>query len=357
MTNPAFFSRAQAPSLGDIVACTGARVAADADLSTLVVGGALLDEAEPGDLAFARRAEDRALLETTRATACFVTPRDAGRVPKGAVALVTDDPEGAFARALARIVPEAMRPESFFPAAGVNPGASIHPDARLESGVIIDPGVVIGPRAEIGSGSIIAANSVIGPDVRIGRDCAIGVQVAVTHALIGNRVILHAGARIGHAASGMDDFASRAPWRESPRTPQIGRVIIQDNVEIGANATIDRGGLRDTVIGEGAYIGNLAQISCDVTIGRYCAILAQAGIGASTRLGDFVAVGRQAGLAERLQIGSSARISARAGVISDVPEGAHFGGSPALPLRQWLRGLATLGRLARARPHLDHAGH
>jgi UDP-3-O-[3-hydroxymyristoyl] glucosamine N-acyltransferase len=355
MTSPAFFSREQPPSLGDIVACTGAWVAEGADLSTLLVGGAPLDEAEPGEFAFVDRPQDRALLETTRATACFVASRDAGRVPKGAVALVTEDPAGAFALALARIVPRATWPESFFPAAGVNPGASIHPDARLESGVIVDPGVVIGPRAEIGSGSIIAAGSVIGPDVRIGRDCAIGAQVTIAHALIGNRVILHAGARIGHAGPGMDDFGARRGWRKGLRIPQIGRVIIQDNVEIGANATVDRGGLRDTVIGEGAHIGTLAQVSCDVMVGRYCVILAQAGIGASTQLGDFVAVGRQACLAERLRIGSRARISARAGVVSDVPEEAHFGGSPALPLRQWLRGLATLGWLARGRPHFDRA--
>ncbi len=337
MTNPAFFSRERPPSLAEIVACAGARVAEGADLSPLITGGAPLDEAEPGELAFVAHPKDAELLATTRATACFVTPRDAGRVPEGAVALVTEDPERAFARALARIVPAAARPESLFAAAGVNPGASVHPEARLEPGVIVDPGVVIGPRAEIGSGSIIGANSVIGPGVRIGRDCSIGAQVAIVHALIGNRVILHAGARIGQAGFGLVDHGPRSRRSATEKTPQIGRVIIQDDVEIGANSSIDRGGMGDTVIGEGAYVGNLAQIAHDVTIGRYCIISAQAGIGASTRLGDFVSVGPQAGLAGRLRIGAGAWISAQSGVISDVPDGVHFGGSPALPLRQWLR--------------------
>lgn len=350
MTNPVFFSRERLPSLADIVACTGARVAEGADLSPLIGGAAPLDEAEPGELTFIDHPKDKALLETTRATACFVTPRDAARVPKGAVALVTDEPERALAIALARIAPASTRPESLFAAAGVNPGASIHPEARLEPGVIVDPGVVIGPRAEIGAGSIIAANSVIGPNVRIGRDCSIGAHVTIAHALIGNRVILHSGARIGQVGLGMEDFGAGTSFREPPRMPQIGRVIIQDNVEIGANSTVDRGGTRDTVIGEGAYVGNLAQIAGDVTIGRYCIILAQVGIGGATQLGDFVVVERQAGLAGRLRIGAGARISAQSGVISDVPGGAHFGGSPARPLRQWLRGVATLDRLARAKP-------
>ncbi|WOJ90725.1 UDP-3-O-(3-hydroxymyristoyl)glucosamine N-acyltransferase [Methylocapsa polymorpha] len=352
MTNPVFFWRELRPSLADIVAFTGARVAEDADLSSLIGGAAPLDEAEPGELAFVDHPRNSDLLETTRATACFVTPRDAARVPKSAVALVTDDPVRAFALALSRIFPSATRPASLFAAAGVNPGASIHPEARLEPGVIVDPGVVIGPRAEIGAGSIIAANSVIGPDVRIGRDCSIGAQVTISHALVGNRVVVLPGVRIGQAGLGLEDFGSHANWRRPPRTPQIGRVIIQDDAEIGANSTIDRGGTRDTVIGEGAYVGNLAQIACDVTIGRYCVIFAQVSVEASTKLGDFVVVDRQAALAGRLRIGAGARISAQSAVVSDVPERAHFGGSPARPLRQWLRGLATLDWLTRAKPHL-----
>lgn len=353
MSDPIFFLRAMRLSLADIVACTGASVAAGADLSLLLSGAAPLDEAGRGDFAFFDNSEAIDLLESTHATACFVQPRYASRLPSSVLALVTDDPARAFAIALARMFPTAAWPGSSFATAGVNPGASIHPEARLEPGVTIDPGVVIGPRAEIGSGSIIGANSVIGPDVRIGRDCSIGAQVTLVNALIGNRVIVHPGARIGHAGSRRDSSRLGDSGALSARAPQIGRVIIQDAVEIGANSTVDRGGCRDTVIGEGSRIGNLVQIAADVRIGRQCHILPQSCICDSTELGDFVFVEGQAGLAERLRIGPHAKISAQSGVIEDIPERAHFGGSPARPLRAWLRSLALIERLTRGNAATD----
>lgn len=353
MTSPVFFTIERPLSLAEIIAATGVRAADNADLSIAVSGVAALDEAEPGDLAVAERPADRDLLATTRATACFVAPCDLSLVPKSVIALATGEPRRAFALALARLFPNALCPASVFASVGVNPGASIHPEARLEPGVIVDPGAVIGPRAEIGSGSIVAANCVVGPDVRIGRDCSIGAQSTLAHALLGNRVLIHPGARIGQAGCGSDDFGARAIETSSPRPPQIGRVIIQDGVEIGANATIDRGGIRDTVIGEGAYIGNLASVAQDVMIGRHCCVLAQASIGASAGLGDFVLVESKASFAGGLRIGAGARISAQSRVISDVPDAAHFGGSPARPLRLWLRALATLDWLAKAKPHLS----
>jgi UDP-3-O-[3-hydroxymyristoyl] glucosamine N-acyltransferase len=193
-------------------------------------------------------------------------------LPKTTVALVMGEPSRGFALAMRRLFPQAIRPTSLVGTAGINPGASIHPEARLEQEVIVDPGAVIGPRAEIGSGSIVGANSVIGSDVRIGRDCLIGPQATITHALIGDRVIVHPGVRIGqpgvafgHAGIALVPYG--LPW-----TPRIGRVIIQDGVEIGANATIDRGVVGDTVIGEETRIGNLVRIAANVTVGRHCVI-------------------------------------------------------------------------------------
>ncbi|MEJ0094387.1 MAG: UDP-3-O-(3-hydroxymyristoyl)glucosamine N-acyltransferase [Methylocella sp.] len=357
MNDPIFFLRAMRLSLADIVACTGASVAAGTDLSLLLDGAAPLDEAGRGDFAFFDNSEKIDLLESSRAAACFVQPRHASRVPSSVLALVTDEPAQAFAIALARMFPTADWPGSSFATAGVNPGASIHPEARLEPGVTIDPGVVIGPRAEIGSGSIIGANSVIGPDVRIGRDCSIGAQVTLGNALIGNRVVVHSGARIGQA--GLRRDSSRLGDRAgalSARMPQIGRVIIQDAVEIGANSTVDRGGCRDTVIGEGSRIGNLVQIAADVRIGRQCHILPQSCICDSTELGDFVFVEGQAGLAARLRIGAHAKISAQSGVIEDIPARARFGGYPARPLRAWLRSLAVIERLTRGNAPTDASG-
>jgi UDP-3-O-[3-hydroxymyristoyl] glucosamine N-acyltransferase len=292
MSEPAFFPRAARTLLADIVACTGAAVVAGADLSAVIQGVAPLDEAGPGDLTFLGSPENAMLLETSRATACFVTPGDVPRVSKTTLALVTEAPSSAFALAMRRLFPQAIRPKSLFGTAGVNPGAAIHPEARLEQDVIVDPGVVIGPRAEIGSGSIVGANSVIGSDVRIGRDCLIGPQVTITRALLGDRVILHPGVRIGQPSVDFGHAGITLAPHGLSRTPGIGRVIIQDGVEIGANSTIDRGAVGDTTIGEKARIGNLVRIAANVTIGRCCTILAQAEILAGARLEDCFAAPR-----------------------------------------------------------------
>ena len=272
MSEPVFSPRAARTSLADIVACTGAAVVEGADLSAIVSGVAPLDEAGPGELTFLDSPENAMLLETSRATACFVTPGDAPCVPKTTLALVMEEPSRGFALAMRRLFPQAIRPKSLFGTAGINPGASIHPEARLEQDVIVDPGVVIGPRAEIGSGSIVGANSVIGSDVRIGRDCLIGPQATITHALIGDRVILHPGVRIGQPSVDFGHAGIALAPHGFPWVLGIGRVIIQDGVEIGANATIDRGAMGDTVIGEETRIGNLVRIASNVTIGRHCVI-------------------------------------------------------------------------------------
>jgi UDP-3-O-[3-hydroxymyristoyl] glucosamine N-acyltransferase len=276
MSEPVFFPRAARTSLADIVACTGAAVVEGADLSAIVSGVASLDEAEPGELTFLDSPENAILLETSRATACFVTPEDAPRVPKSTLALVMDAPYCGFALAMRRLFPLAGRPKSLFGTAGVNPGASIHPEARLEQDVIVDPGVVIGPRAEIGSGSIVGANSVIGSNVRIGRDCLIGPQATISHALIGDRVILHPGVRIGQPSVDFGHAGVALGPEGVLRAPRIGRVIIQDGVEIGANSTVDRGGVGNTVIGEETRIGSLVRIAANVTIARHCVVPAPA---------------------------------------------------------------------------------
>jgi UDP-3-O-[3-hydroxymyristoyl] glucosamine N-acyltransferase len=188
-----------------------------------------------------------------------------------------------------RLFPQAIRVKSLLGTAGIDPGAAIHPEARLEQDVIVDPGVVIGPRAEIGSGSIIGANSVIGSGVRIGRDCWIGPQVTITHALIGDRVILHPGVRIGQPSVDFGHAGIALAPRGLARTPGIGRVIIQDGVEIGANSTIDRGAVGDTVIGEETTIDNLVRIAANVTIGRQCVIPAPADSSAARREAFFAA--------------------------------------------------------------------
>ena len=193
----------------------------------------------------------------------------------------------AFVAVARKMFPEALRPSSMFNAAEIAPGAFVHPSARCEAGVTVDPGAVIGPDVEIGAGTIIGANAVIGPGVRIGRDCAIGAGASVIHAIVGDRVIIHPGCRIGQ-----DGFGYLMGAGGHQKVPQVGRVIIQDEVEIGAGTTIDRGAIRDTVIGEGTKIDNLVQIGHNVAIGRHCVIVAQSGISGSATIGGLRGSGR-----------------------------------------------------------------
>jgi len=206
----------------------------------------------------------------------------------------------------------------------------------------VDPGAVIGPGAEIGSGTVIGANAVIGPQVRIGRNGSIGPNATVIHALLGDRVILHPGVRIGQ-----DGFGFALGPQGHLKVPQVGRVIIQNDVEIGANTSIDRGANRDTVIGEGTKIDNLVQIGHNVVVGRHCIIVSQVGIAGSVTIEDFVALGGQVGVVGHVRIGMGAQIAGSSNVNDDVPPGARWGGTPAKPLKEWFRELTLVANLAK----------
>ena len=258
MTEPQFFIPAAPLSLADAAGLTQAVAPREADPLRLFHHVAALDQAGPRSISYC--AGDAEALARTKAGACFVTPDAVPLLPPGTIALVTPDPVAAFAKIAAAFYPGAGRPASLFANRGLSPAAFIHAEARLEAGVTVDPGAIIGPKAEIGSGTIIGAHSVIGPDVRIGRDCAIGAQVTIACALIGNGVTISPGVRIGQDAPLIAGAM--------PRIAGLGRVIVQDHVEIGANTTVDRGGLRDTVLGEGSRIGNLVHIERDQTIAR-----------------------------------------------------------------------------------------
>jgi UDP-3-O-[3-hydroxymyristoyl] glucosamine N-acyltransferase len=340
MGDPHFFATPESLSLADIASLTGAELRGDD--SRVITGVAAIELAGPSDLAYLDNAAYSHAIATTRAAAVILAPKLVDKAPPGLSLLVSPDPYRAFAQTAAKLFPEAVRSPPVFQARGVASGAFVHPDARIEQDVIVDPGAVIGPRAEIGSGSVICANAVIGPDVRIGRSCSIGPGASVVHALVGNRVVVHAGARIGQ-----DGFGYAMGRNGHLKVPQIGRVIIQDDVDIGAGTCIDRGSTRDTIIGEGTKIDNLVQIAHNVVIGRHCVIVSQVGISGSCTLGDFAVLGGQVGLAGHLDIGSGAQLAAQSGVMHDVPPGARWGGSPALPMREWLRITAILRKLAR----------
>ena len=340
---PDFFSPHRDLTIADIVSLTGAKPRPDTPLDRRINDIAPLDRARATDITFLDNPKYLASLATTRAGACLASPRFAAQAPEQLAVLIAPEPYRAFVAVARALFPTALRPTSLFDTAGRSADARIHPSARLEAGVTVDPLAVIGPEAEIGSGTLIGPGAVIGPAVAIGRDCAIGAGATVVHALIGDRVIIHPGARIGQ-----DGFGYLPSPRGHQKIPQTRRVIIQDDVEIGANTTIDRGSTRDTVVGEGTKIDNLVQIAHNVSIGRHCLIAGQAGISGSSRVGDFVMMGGQVGLADHVNVGSGAMLGAQSGYMSDIPPGTRWLGSPAVPAREFLKTFTMLRKLARS---------
>ncbi len=341
MTEPIFFIRGRGLTVREIAALTGAEPRPGADLDRRITGVASLDRAAADDLVFLDKPKYADQLSTSGAGACLTTERYAERAPEHICVLCLREPYPAFVEVTRKLFPDALRPSSLFEASGVAVGAFVHPTARIENGVSVDPGAVIGPHAEIGAGTVISAGAAIGPRVRIGRNCAVGANASISHALIGDRVIIHPGCHIGQ-----DGFGYVMGAAGHNKVPQIGRVIIQDDVEIGALTTIDRGALSDTVVGEGTKIDNLVQVGHNTTIGRHCVVVSQSGISGSVTLGDFVVLAARAGVVDHVTIGEGAQISADSAVFHDVPAGARWGGIRAKPIRQWLRELASLERLA-----------
>lgn len=330
-----FYQRTGPHSLATIAAAAEATVPA---LELTFSGVAPLQAAGPEEVSFLDNRRYLAALRETRAGAVILHPDMAGAVPAGCVAVATEQPYVGWARVCALFHP--LPPAT----PGVHPSAVVDSSARVNASAEIGALAVIGARAEIGPGCRIGAGAIIGDGVVLGADCWIGPQVGISHSIIGQRVVIHPGARIGQ-----DGFGFATTPRGFLSVPQLGRVLVEDDVSIGANTTIDRGSASDTVIGMGSRLDNLVQIAHNVRIGRMCVIVAQVGISGSTELDDFVMIGGQAGLTGHIRLGARARIAAQAGVMNDVAPGAEMVGSPALPAKEFWRMTALLRRMARRR--------
>lgn len=336
MADSRFFANAGPFSLARIAETAGAEINNAPDTGRAFYDVMPIDQAGPGHVSFLDNRKYTDKFRTSSAGACIVAPDVVDQAPEGMCLLVTPEPYHAYARVAAMFYPMPA------PGGDVHASASVAADAVIGTNTDIGAGAVIGAKAEIGADCVISAGAVIGDGVVIGNNTRIGPNASIAHAMIGAGTIIHAGVCIGQ-----DGFGFAMGPGGHVKVPQLGRVIVGDNVEIGANSCIDRGTGPDTVIGDGTKIDNLVQIAHNVQIGQNCVIVSHVGISGSTELGDFVVLGGQVGIAGHLKIGSGARIAAQSGIMRHVDPGQELGGSPAKPIKTWFREMATLERLAK----------
>lgn len=269
-----------------------------------------------------------------KATACVTTAELEAFVPAGVIKLITANPKVAFLKLM-----QAMYAEKT-PRGNIASTAKIHPSAIIGEDTFVGEYAVIGEKVRIGSHCQIEAGVVIADGCQIGDNCRIGANASVSYTIMGNDCYIYAGARIGQ-----DGFGFQVINGKHQRIPQVGRVIIGNDVEIGANSCVDRGALDDTVIGDGCRIDNLVQVAHNDKLGKGCVVVAQTGIAGSCTFGDYVVCGGQTGFADHLTIGSGAQIGAQSGLIKDVEPGAIMMGYPAIPIKDFMRQVATLQKM------------
>ncbi len=344
MADPRFFKNEGPFTLDRIASHCGAVLYQAGRGDELMTAVAALQDAKSDQLGFLDNVKYRDAFKNSKAGACIIAEKMIADAPDGMALLVSKNPYRSYALAAALFHPDAL---PFYRASfehsqfsGIAPSAVIDKDAVIGKDCMIAPGCAIYKGARIGNGCIIEAGSVIYAGVEIGEGCHIGAHCTISHSVIGRGVRIHNGVRIGQDGFGFAlDPAGFVP------VPQLGRVMIGDRVNIGANTTIDRGAGPDTIIGDGTIIDNLVQIGHNVQIGQGCVIVAQVGISGSTKIGSYSMIGGQAGLAGHLEIGHSVKIGAQSGVSKSIPDGMDVMGTPAQEKRLHWKELATLKRL------------
>lgn len=289
------------------------------DINTMLEAGA-------GEICFFYDKKSKAQASDIKALACVTTEDLAEFVNKDVALLICEDPKKAFVELNKAFYSEYKKVSM------VSEKASVHPTAKLGKNCFIGDFAVVGENVEIGEGTVIEHNAVIERGCVIGDNCRIGAGAYVSYAIIGNDCYIYTGARIG-----ADGFGFMTQGGKHGRIPQVGRVIIGNDVEVGANSCIDRGALADTIIGDGCRIDNLVQIAHNDKMGRGCIVVSLVGIAGSTTLGDYVVLGGQVGLADHINIASGAQIAAQSGVMKDVEAGAVLMGTPAVPIKDFMK--------------------
>lgn len=322
----------QSISLEELATLCGGKLSGEKTSDVMINGASPIEEASSGQISFVDNPKYLKHVETTGASAIICSEKHAENISDKLAIIVHPQPYKAYGVALSHLYPTALRPQTITGIEGISSAAIVSEGCEIEDNVTIEAGAVIGKDVAIGSGTVILSGAVIGKNVQIGRNSTIGANASVTNAYLGDNVIVHNGVQIGQ-----DGFGFAMGPGGHHKVPQIGRVIIQDKVEIGANTTIDRGANRDTVIGEGTKIDNLVQIGHNVTIGCHCVIVGLVGVSGSATLGDYVVVAGQAGIVGHTNIGNGAQIGGGSGVHGDVGPGERVMGYPAVPASRWMR--------------------
>ena len=322
------------PTISELAALVGGEVFSGSG-DTVIDGPASLADAQPGEISFFSHPRYAGDLKQTRASAVLVPSDFAGET--SAACIRVDNPSGAFTRITAEFVREpAAPPAGIHASAVVHPGAQVAPNASIGEHAVVMPGAIIGQR------SVVMAGSYVGAGARLGADCLLHPHAVVHHGcILGDRVILHSGVVVGSDGFGYDTRDGR-----HVKIPQSGIVVVENDVEIGANTTIDRARFGRTVIGEGTKIDNLVMIAHNVVIGKHCIVCAQVGIAGSAQIGNYVILAGQAGLVGHIRIGDGAIVGAQTGVSNDIEPGARVVGSPPRPIGEWKRSIVRVDKLA-----------
>ncbi|MCH2546342.1 MAG: UDP-3-O-(3-hydroxymyristoyl)glucosamine N-acyltransferase [Alphaproteobacteria bacterium] len=338
MADPRFFRNAGPHRLGDIARLTSAELSNGADANASFSSVAPLDTATREDISFLDNPKYIETFVQSHAGACFVHPKHMAKAPQTMALLVSENPYLCFAQTATLFFPAPVS------CAEISSSASIDTTATIGEGCEIGAGAYIGKHVLLGKNCVIAPNAVIANGVTIGDHTRVGANTSITHAVIGAHVIIHSGVNIGQ-----DGFGFAKSPTGAIKVPQLGRVIVENYVEIGAGSCIDRGAGPDTIIGAGSKIDNLVQIGHNVKMGRSAILVSQVGVSGSTEIGDGATLAGQVGVAGHIRIGHGATVAAKAGVSNNIPDGAIYGGFPAIPIMDWRRQVAAVSRLIKKR--------
>ena len=338
MADPRFFKKIESLSLAQIEAVGEVTLPDGSDKNAVFTDVAGLTEAGPQDVSWAFIPKARKDLKNTKAGAVIVPEKFLEYVPAGCIALVAKDAHRSYG-----LVASAFYPRTFEPY--LSDKANIDPSAKLGTGCRVEAGAYIGPNVELGDGCLVGPNAVIEEGVKMGALCTVGANATVSHCLAGHKVYVYSGCHIGQDGFGF----AMSPEKGPQKVPQLGRVIIGDDVEIGSSTCVDRGAMGDTVIGSGTRIDNLVQVAHNVKLGRCCVMVSQVGIAGSCEFGDFVVAGGQAGFAGHLKIGTGAQIGAQSGVMNEVPARSRLLGSPAVPGTEFMRQVLAIKKLTKTK--------